>query len=137
MNKLKKSHSHCVYSIHYHLVFVVKYRRKVFTETILQDLRAIFENLCISWDCSLKEFCGEADHAYLLIEAHPALNLSILVNNFKTVSSRLIQSRHSKEIKKSLWKGALWTRAYCAISCGGAPLDVIKCYIENQNRYEK
>lgn len=126
------AHHHCVYSIHLHLVFVTKYRRKCFTKEILNRLEQICENICNKWDVKLIEFGGEKDHVHLLIGIHPSMMPSKFVNNLKTVSSRLIRKEFAEHIKRYYWKPVLWTRAYCMISAGGAPLEVIKRYIENQ-----
>ena len=69
--------SHTVFSLQAHLVFVTKYRKKVITPTMLQDLEVIFTKILVGWKCTLLEFGGEADHVHLLISYHPNLNLSI------------------------------------------------------------
>ena len=131
-----RGHFHCKYDIHYHLVLVTKYRRKCFDSEMLELLREIFSELCTRWDCKLEEFNGEADHVHLLISAHPSMNLSVFVNNLKTVSSRLTRGRFKEKLRKFYWKPVLWTRAYCLVSAGGAPLEIIKRYIENQGNHE-
>lgn len=130
--KLKRGHYHAVYELKYHLVLVTKYRRKVFTQEILDKLSTICQDLLGKWDCELVEFGGEADHIHLLISAHPSLELSKLINNLKTVTSRLIRKGFDEHLKPFYWKPLLWTRAYYIASAGGAPLEVIKQYIENQ-----
>ena len=136
MEKIKlKSHFHCVYNLQYHLVLVTKYRRKCFTPEILVFLKTCSETLCHKWDCTLIEFGGEEDHIHLLISCHPSMQLSIFINNLKTVTSRLTRKQFSKHLKQYYWKPVLWTRAYCLLTTGGAPLEVIKKYIENQGRH--
>jgi putative transposase len=88
--------------------------------------------LFCEWDCRLLEFSGKEDHVHLLFEAHPAMNLSKLINNLKTVTSRLIRKKFPAHLKKYYSKPVFWTRAYCLISTGGATLEVIKKYVENQ-----
>jgi putative transposase len=117
-------------------VLVTKYRHKCFTKDILSDLNFLCQNILEKWSCSLLEFGGEENHIHLLIEAHPAMNMSILINNLKTVSSRLIKKKYSGHFRKFYWKPALWTRAYCLLTTGGASIDVIKKYIENQGKEE-
>ena len=126
--------SHSVYNLNYHLVIVTKYRRKVITQPILADLQEIFSNICVSWRCELLEFNGEPDHVHLLISAHPNLKLSDLVNNLKTASSRRIRRKHKARVSKFYWKPVFWHRSYCLISAGGAPLSILKQYIEQQNQ---
>lgn len=128
----KKSHYHCVYNLNYHLVLVTKYRRKCFTKNILERLEQICHNNCAQWNIDLLEFGGEADHIHLLLAMHPNIMPSKFVNNLKTVSSRLIRKEFSNHLKHYYWKPVLWTRAYCLITAGGAPLSILKQYIQNQ-----
>jgi putative transposase len=123
---------HCVYSIKYHLILVTKYRKRCITKPMLHRLQAIFSSLCEKWECRLLEFNGERDHIHLLLELTPKVTPSKFVNNIKTVSSRLIRKEFSQHIKKYYWKPIFWSRTYCLISCGGAPLSFLKQYIENQ-----
>ncbi len=128
-----KAISHSVYNLNYHLVIVTKYRRKVITKEMLTDLKEIFSNVCAAWRCELVECNGEADHVHLLISAHPNLKLSDLVNNLKTASSRRIRRMYKAHVRQFYWKPVFWHRSYCLISAGGAPLSVLKQYIEQQN----
>lgn len=77
-------------------------------------------------------FNGEPDHVHLLIALNPKVDPSKLVNNLKTVTSRIIRKEFSDHVKKFYWKPVFWNRSYCIITCGGAPLTVLKQYIENQ-----
>ena len=114
------------------MVFVTKYRRKVINAAMLRDLGQVFERLLERWGCELLEFQGEPDHVHLLVDAHPDLNLSSLVNNLKTISSRYLRKHHPERCAQFYRKPVLWTRSYCVISAGGAPLDILKRYIQNQ-----
>lgn len=127
-----KSHWHCVYNIKYHLVLVTKYRKKCFSNEILTRLEEICKNSCLQWDIDLLEFGGEADHIHLLLDFHPNIMPSKFINSLKTVTSRRIRKEFSTEIAKFYWKPVLWTRAYCLISAGGAPLSVLQDYIQKQ-----
>jgi len=123
---------HCVFLMHANLVFVTKYRRNVFTKEILDDLRDIFSNVCADFEAQLVEFDGEDDHAHLLVNHPPKVAVSALVNSLKGVSSRMIRKKDYPSIRKKLWDGALWSPSYFAGSCGGAPIAVIRQYIEQQ-----
>jgi putative transposase len=123
---------HCVFLMHVHLVFVTKYRRRVFTKEILQEMQPIFRGVCEKFDASLKEFDGEDDHVHLLVTYHPKISISKLVNSLKAASSRVIRKKGYPSIQKSLWGNRLWSPSYFAGSCGGAPIDVIRRYIEGQ-----
>jgi putative transposase len=123
---------HWVFNLHVHLVFVTKYRRLVFTKEILEDLRTIFSDVCEDFEATLEEFDGEQDHVHLLVTYPPKVALSRLVNSLKGVSSRLIRKKHYPSIERALWGGSLWSPSYFAGSAGGAPLSLIRQYIEQQ-----
>ena len=99
---------------------------------MLQRLEQICKNLCTMWEIELIEFGGEADHAHQLLDMHPNIMPSKFINNLKTVSSRLLRKEFALHLQQYYWRPTLWTRAYCLISAGGAPLDIIKTYIQNQ-----
>lgn len=134
MNKsnIIRTGRHCVFNLHIHLVFVTKYRRKVFNKTILNHLKKIFSGVCNDFESELIDFDGETDHVHLLINYPPKVAISKLVNSLKGVSSRLIKRDHSEYISKFFWKSNLWSPSYFAGSCGGAPIDIIRKYIEEQ-----
>ncbi len=123
---------HCVFLMHVHLVFVTKYRRKVFTKEILGDLRGIFTSVCANFESELVEFDGEDDHVHLLVNYPSKISVSALVNSLKGVSSRMIRLKKYPSFRKKLWGGALWSPSYFAGSCGGAHISVIRQYIEQQ-----
>lgn len=123
---------HCVFNMHVHLVFVTKYRRGVFTKQILDDLKVIFEQVCLDFESELVEFDGEHDHVHLLVNYPPKVSVSKLVNSLKGVSSRMIRQKDYPSIRKKLWGNALWSPSYFAGSCGGAPIAIIKQYIAQQ-----
>ena len=124
---------HSVYSLHYHLVIVTKYRKRVLTPDILQFVKASDSKVCDAWGCTLNEFNGESDHVHMLIDAPPNLKLSDFINNLKTVTSRLTRKQYAEHVKKFYWKPGFWHRSYCIASAGGAPLDIIRQYIESQS----
>jgi putative transposase len=123
---------HCLYALHYHLVLVTKYRRKCITAPMLDRFREIAGARCEGWGGKLIEVNGEPDHVHLLISLPPNLDLSRFVNNLKTTTSRLIRKEFAAEVSRVYRKPVFWSRTYCVISCGGAPLSVIKQYIEQQ-----
>ena len=123
---------HCIFNMHVHLVFVTKYRKKIFNKAAINILFIIFDNVCNDFDAKLIEMDGERDHVHLLIEYPPKLAVSSLVNALKGVSSRLLR-KHLPELTKHYWKGALWSPSYFAASCGGAPINIVKQYIQQQS----
>ena len=122
---------HCVSNLHVHLVFVTKYRRRVFNKAILSRLQEIVETVCIDFEAQLVEFDGEDDHVHLLVNYPPKVAISKLVNSLKGVSSRLLRQEFPG-LAKRYWRGVLWSPSYFAGSCGGAPISIIKQYIQRQ-----
>lgn len=131
-----KSGSHAVYSIKLHIVFVTKYRRRTLTPELLEYLQAAFAEILTAWRCSLLEFGGEADHVHLLVDIHPALDISVLINNLKTASARRTRARFAEHLAAFYWKPSFWHRAYFVSSVGGAPLETVKAYVEAQGTEE-
>ncbi|WP_434782514.1 IS200/IS605 family transposase [Ferrovum myxofaciens] len=82
---------HCVFKMHVHLVFVAKYRRKVFDGDAIDRMRRMFGKVCEDMEASLVEMDGEDNHVHLLVEYPPKLAVSVLVNSLKGVSSRLLR----------------------------------------------
>lgn len=127
-----RSGRHCVFMLHVHLVFVTKYRKAVLTKDMLTSLKTYFEKVCLDFECKIEEFNGEKDHVHLLVTYPPKVSISKLVNSLKGVSSRRLRADYPKEISKVYWKGVLWSPSYFAGSVGGAPISVLKQYIEQQ-----
>ena len=119
--------------MHVHLVFVTKYRKKVFNNEILKAMQEIFSNVCDGFEAELTEFNGEDNHVHLVINYPPKYSVSVLVNSLKGISSRYLR-QDFKELQEYYWKGVLWSPSYFAGSCGGASLDILKRYIDDQNR---
>ena len=125
------NNAHSVFLLHYHLVMVVKYRRKVIDDTINSRLKEIFEYIAPNYNITLEEWNYEEDHVHVLFRAHPNSELSKFINAYKSASSRLVK-KENPEIKSKLWKEAFWSQSFCLITTGGASLEAIKRYIENQ-----
>ncbi len=122
---------HCVFKMRAHLVFVAKYRREVFDGDAIDRMRRMFAKVCEDMEASLVEMDGEDNHVHLLVEYPPKLAVSVLVNSLKGVSSRLLR-KERPDLRKRYWKNVLWSPSYFASSCGGAPIGIIKQYIEQQ-----
>ena len=118
--------------MHVHLVFVTKYRKKVFTGQVMRELKMIFASVCKDFEAVLIEFDGEGDHVHLVVNYPPKISVSKLVNSLKGVASRLLRNKGYPSIQKALWGKSLWSPSYFAGSCGGAPISIIRQYIENQ-----
>ena len=99
---------------------------------MLRRLEEICTEFCKKWDVDVLEFGGEEDHIHLLLDMHPNITPSKLVNSLKTVSSRRMRKEYAAHLSRFYWNPVLWTRAYCLISAGGAPIGVLREYIEKQ-----
>ena len=118
-----------------HIVFVTKYRHPVITKSIEARLKELIKKLCQTQDCELLECkadLGKHDHIHLLIDLAPKISLSKLANILKTITSREIRKEFAAELKPYYWKPVFWKRGFGYTSAGGAPLTVLKKYIENQ-----
>ena len=124
---------HSVYLINYHLVIVVKYRRKVINDEISEYLKHRFVVVGQAYGINLQEWNYDQDHVHVLFRATPHTEMAKFLNAYKSSSSRMVKKQFP-EIKQYLWKSAFWTQSYCLISTGGAPLEVVKRYIESQGR---
>jgi putative transposase len=122
---------HSAFLLHVHIVFVTKYRRKILCDLHIERLRQIFAEVGNEFEASLEECNGEADHIHMLFSYTPKVQLTKLVNSLKAVSSRRMRNEFT-DIRGAYSKPVLWSRSYFVGSCGGAPLDTIKQYIENQ-----
>ena len=137
MYKLTKT-SNAVFSLVYHLIVVVKYRKKVFTSTkLVSDLKTIFTNIAESFDVTIVEQeCG-VDHVHVLFKAKPSLALTKFINILKGHSSRAIRKAHKSFLKDKLWGDSFWSPSYFLATTGNVTLDVLKTYVENQRREQE
>jgi len=126
--------NHVIHNLHAHLVFVTKYRREVFNDEMLTRCEAIMRDVCESFGAELREFNGEGDHVHLLVHYPPKIALSKLVNSLKGVSSRRMRQEFPDLVRHYYRANKLWSGSYFAGSVGGAPLSVLRQYIEQQNR---
>jgi putative transposase len=126
-----ESGAHSVYLLTYHLVWCVKYRRPVLAPPVGDRLKEILADLIAEAGCTLVALETEVDHVHIVLRAKPTHQLSKLINSFKGVSSRRL-FREFPWLENRLWKGHLWSPSYFIVAVGGAPLDVIKRYVETQ-----
>ena len=125
------NNNHSVFLMHYHLVMVIKYRRAVLDEQVSNRAKEIFMYIALNYNITLMEWNHDADHVHVLFKAHPNSALSTFINAYKSASSRLIKQEFPA-IREKLWKEYFWSRSYCLLTTGGAPIDVIRAYIEKQ-----
>ena len=123
-----------MHNLHAHLVFTTKYRHGALTDPILTRCQQIMAAVCADFGAQLAEFNGETDHVHLLVQYPPTMCLSKLVNSLKGVSARYLRQEYPTHLRRYLSDGNLWSPSYFAGSCGGAPLAVVKEYIDSQKR---
>jgi putative transposase len=126
-----ETNNHSVFSLNYHMVLVIKYRKKVIDNNISNSLKEIFEYIAPKYNISLEEWNHDEDHIHLLFRGHPNTEISKFINAYKSASSRLIKNKFPS-IRKQLWKEYFWSRSFCLITTGGDSIEVIRKYIENQ-----
>ncbi len=124
----------CVTNLHVHLVFVTKYRRKVLTKRVMKIIASSFSSVANDLEFTIDEVNGEQDHVHLLLRYSPNASVSKIVNILKGVSSRMIRKTSYPEVVKNLLGNHFWSPSYFAASCGGAPLEIVKHYIEQQGK---
>ncbi|MET7729434.1 IS200/IS605 family transposase [Streptomyces mirabilis] len=125
---------HVISAMHVHLVFVTKYRRGVFNDEMPTRREEIRRKVCEDFEPELKQFNGESDQVHLLINYPPKVAVSKLVNSLKGVSARRIHQEFTGHINHAIMHGRLWSPSYFSTSCGGAPLAIVRQYIEQHKR---
>jgi putative transposase len=124
-----KSNNNVVYSCKYHIVWCPKYRRKVLTEDVAIRLESVIREVCAEYQSEIFGLEIMPDHVHLLVECDPQFGIHKLVKLCKGRSSFLLRTEFP-HLKKRL--PSLWTNAYFCSTVGGAPLAIIKQYVENQ-----
>jgi putative transposase len=127
------SNAHSVFLLNYHLILVVKYRRKVFDDTISERAKEIFSRIAPNYNISLQEWGHDEDHVHILFRAHPKTAISKFINAYKSASSRLLK-KEFPSIREKLWKEQFWSQSFCLLTTGGAPLEIVKEYIQTQGQ---
>ncbi len=126
-----RNNNHSVFNIHFHLILVVKYRKKVIDDEISNRLKEIFEYIQDNYNIVLEEWKHDIDHVHILFRSEPNTNVSKFINAYKSASSRLIKKEYPS-IRSRLYKDAFWSQSFCLISTGGVNIEIIEKYIESQ-----
>ena len=130
MDKMDRN-AHSVYLLYYHLVIVVKYRRKVIDNHISECAKEIFSYIVPYYGVVLEEWNYDVDHVHVTFRAQPKSEISKFINAYKSASSRLIKKEYPY-IRPYLWKTAFWSQSFCLMTTGGASVEPIRKYIESQ-----
>ena len=128
-----QSNNHSVFSLCYHLIMVVKYRRRVIDDKISVRLREIFENIAAKYSLRVEEWAHDIDHVHVMFTAQPKSELSKFINAYKSASSRLIK-KEFPQIRQKLWKEYFWSQSFCLLTTGGVTIEVIRKYIQSQGK---
>ena len=134
-NQVFRTNRHSCFSLKYHLVVVTKYRHKIIDDAIFERLSDIAKNIFETKNkCNIISMNYEADHIHILLDAVPQVCLSILINSFKTVSSRLIRKEFANKVAKYYWKPIFWSGSYFISSVGDTDVETVKTYIASQSK---
>jgi putative transposase len=127
------TNNHSVFKLQYHLILPIKYRRKVITNEISDQLLADFKRIGAAYKIRVIEWNHDQDHVHVLFDSEPDMNFSKFINAYKSASSRLIK-KSNPVIRQQLWQEMFWSKSYCLITVGGAPLSVLKQYVQTQGK---
>ena len=126
------ANAHSVFSLHYHLILVTKYRKSVFDDEISERARALFEAIAPAYKIEVLEWNHDQDHVHILFKAQPKTELSKFINAYKSASSRILK-KEFPSMREQLWQDMFWSRSFCLLSSGSAPIEVIEQYIKEQS----
>lgn len=125
------TNAHSVFSLHYHLILVTKYRKSVFNDEISNRARALFEVIAPSYKIEVLEWNHDQEHVHIFFKAQPKTELSKFINAYKSASSRVLK-KEFPSMREQLWQDMFWSRSFCLLSSGSAPIEVIQQYIKEQ-----
>lgn len=125
------TNAHSVFSLHYHLILVTKYRKSVFDDEISERARTLFEAIAPNYKIEVLEWKHDQDYVHILFKAQPKTELSKFINAYKSASSRVLK-KEFPSMREQLWQDMFWSRSFCLLSSGGAPIEVIQQYIKEQ-----
>jgi putative transposase len=135
MNYDFDKNAHSVYTLNYHFVQCIKYRRKVldFPE-IIEELKARTKKIADSYGITILSIETDLDHVHILFKTQPQTNLIKFINNWKSATSKVLRRKFFDRIKNKLWKNVFWSGSYCLITTGQTTLEQIKKYVEGQGK---
>jgi len=125
------TNAHSVFSLHYHLVLIIKYRRRAIDDAINKRLKEIYLYIAPNYNITVVEWNYCADHLHILYKGHPNTEHTKFINAYKSASSRLIK-KEFPTVREKLWKEYFWSRSFCLLTTGGVSIEIIKEYIQSQ-----
>lgn len=131
-----EGNNHSVFLLRYHLIFVVKFRRKVIDDAVSARLKEIFNYIAPNYNITIEEWNSDKDHIHVLFKAHPNSALSKSINAYKSASSRLVK-KEFPHIRKCLWKEMFWSKSFCLLTTGGVTVEIVKQYIKSQGEKDE
>lgn len=135
MQNIEYMHNrHSCYYLKYHLVVVTKYRHPVLEnpelkQSLLDLTRRIFEN---DWNCNIDAINTDIDHMHILFQAPPQVQLSKLINSFKSVTSRLLRKEYAEYLKDYYWKPYFWSESYFIGTVSDVTEQIVARYTQDQ-----
>jgi putative transposase len=125
---------HCAYDTHYHIVFPVKYRRALLSDSITKEIKEISKGLAQRYDLEIEQIGCDLDHIHLLTSFHPKYSIGQFVRLFKSITAKQVFLKFP-EVKKDLWGGEFWTDGYYVATVGErGDWKVVERYVKNQGR---
>lgn len=128
---------HVVFSLQAHIVLVTKYRRGAITDRVREEIIEASKEVGDRLDFTIIEADGEDDHIHLIIDYPPKIALSRIIMVLKTNTSRRVREKNFPEVENALWGNHFWSPSYFACSTGGASLDKVRKYVQNQRKEPK
>lgn len=122
----------CVFKNYIHLVFVTKYRKNVLTLKMIERIKELIKETCDQMDCEFVEMNGEGDHIHFMVNLHPKWAVSNFAGKIKGKTSYYLRLEFWEQIKDKLWGEHFWSPSYCVVSTGGATIETVRKYIEDQ-----
>jgi len=125
--------AHSVYTLNYHLVQCIKYRRRAldFPE-IIDELKMRTKSIAESYGCEVLAIETDLDHIHILFKAKPQTDLLKFINNWKSATAKVLRRKFAVKLKNKLWGDSFWSNSYCLITTGQTTLDQVKKYVESQ-----
>lgn len=131
MTRYRKG-SHTIYQLHYHFVFIPKYRKPVLTKQVGERLRDLVREICKSHDIEILKGHVRPDHVHLLLSVPPTLSPSRVMNAIKGKTSNRLM-RDFRTLNREFWGRHLWARGYFVATSGNVTDEILKKYIEDQD----